>query len=53
MRGRARAATPDRTYRERMMVRRSDCVFLAAVLAIVAAVVVGLWYAGVARFAIE
>jgi energy-coupling factor transport system permease protein len=53
MDARAFGALPDRTYRERMMVRRSDWVFLAAVLAIVAAVVVGLWYAGVARFAIE
>ncbi|MFH0916422.1 MAG: energy-coupling factor transporter transmembrane component T [bacterium] len=45
-------ALPDRTYRERMVVRRSDWVFLAVVVATVAAVVVGFWLAGIARFTI-
>ncbi len=53
MDARAFGALPDRTYRERMMVRRSDWVFLAVVVAMVAAVVVGLWFAGIARFTIE
>jgi energy-coupling factor transport system permease protein len=53
MDARAFGALPDRTYRERMVVQRSDWVFLAAVVAIVAAVVVGFWFAGITRFTIE
>lgn len=53
MDARAFGALPNRTYRERMVVRRSDWVFLAAVVAIVAAVVVGFWFAGITRFTIE
>lgn len=53
MDARAFGALPGRTYRERMVVGRSDWVFLAATVAIVAVVVVGLWYAGIARFTIE
>jgi energy-coupling factor transport system permease protein len=52
MDARAFGALADRTYRERMVVRRSDWVFLAAGVAIVAAVVVGSWAAGIARFSV-
>ena len=53
MDARAFGALPDRTYRERMVVRRSDWIFLAVVVAIVAIVVAGLWYGGIARFTVE
>ncbi len=52
MDARAFGALPTRTYRERMVVRRSDWVFLAVVVAILAAVVVGSWWAGIARFTV-
>ncbi len=53
MDARAFGALPNRTYRERMVVRSSDWLFLAAAVAVTAAVVVGLWYAGITRFTIE
>jgi energy-coupling factor transport system permease protein len=53
MDARAFSALPDRTYRERMVVRRSDWLFLATVVAVVAAVVLGFWSAGITRFTIE
>ena len=52
MDARAFGALPTRTYRERMVVRCSDWVFLALVVAILAAVVVGSWWAGIARFTV-
>jgi energy-coupling factor transport system permease protein len=52
MDARAFGAFPGRSYRERVVVRRADWVFLAATGAVTAAIVVGLWYAGVARFAV-
>ena len=52
MDARAFAALPDRTYRELTVVRRGDWLFLAAVIAVVAAVVLGTWGAGIARFTV-
>lgn len=52
MDARAFGAFPDRTYRLRMVVRRGDWIFLVAVLAMVAALVVGLRLLGIARFTI-
>jgi energy-coupling factor transport system permease protein len=52
MDARAFGALPDRTYRERMVVRRSDWVFLAGVVTTVAVVVVAFWFAGITRFTI-
>jgi len=53
MDARAFGALPGRTYRERIVVRRSDWVFLAAVVAALAVVVAGLWMIGITRFTIE
>jgi energy-coupling factor transport system permease protein len=53
MDARAFGAMPTRTYRQRMIVRRSDWVFLAVAVAILAVVVVGLWLAGITRFTVE
>lgn len=52
MDARAFGAFSDRTYRERMVVDRSDWVFVAVALVVVAAVVVGSWRAGIARFTV-
>jgi energy-coupling factor transport system permease protein len=52
MDARAFGAFADRTYRQRMVVRRVDWVFLAGVIVIVASVVVGFWLLGVSRFTI-
>jgi len=52
MDARAFGAFPDRTYRERMMVRRADWVFLLAVVAVVAAVVVCFRLLGITRFTV-
>ncbi len=52
MDARAFGALPDRTYRERMVVRRSDWLYLLAVVALATAVVVGLRLAGITRFTI-
>jgi energy-coupling factor transport system permease protein len=52
MDARAFGALPDRTYRERMVVRSSDWLFLAIAMAVTAVVIVGLWSAGVTRFTI-
>ncbi|OFW57428.1 MAG: hypothetical protein A2133_06520 [Actinobacteria bacterium RBG_16_64_13] len=52
MDARAFGAFPERTYRERMTVRRADWLFVGAVILIVSAVVVALWCAGVTRFTI-
>ncbi len=53
MDARAFGALPDRTYRERMVVRTSDWLFLAAAIIVTAAVVLGLWWAGNTQFTIE
>ncbi len=53
MDARAFGALPERTYRERMVVRRSDWVFLACAVLLVAVVVLACWACGIARFAIE
>lgn len=53
MDARAFGAFSDRTYRERMVVRRADWLFLAAVVVAVGALVVGFWYAGLTRFTIQ
>lgn len=53
MDARAFGALPNRTYRERMVVRLYDWVFLAVTLLVTAAVVVGLWWAGITVFTIE
>jgi energy-coupling factor transporter transmembrane protein EcfT len=53
MDARAFGALPDRTYRERMVVRAADWLFLGAVVAVTAAVILGLWGAGHAHFTIE
>jgi energy-coupling factor transport system permease protein len=52
MDARAFGAFPERSYREHMVVRPTDWLMLAAVILVTAAVVAGLWWAGVARFAI-
>ncbi|MBN1628935.1 MAG: energy-coupling factor transporter transmembrane protein EcfT [Thermoleophilia bacterium] len=52
MDARAFGAFPDRTYRERVVVRRSDWVFLASVIAVAAVVVVACWGAGITRFTV-
>jgi len=52
MDARAFGAFPDRTYRERVVVRRADWVFLALVLAVVAVVVVACWAVGITRFTV-
>jgi energy-coupling factor transport system permease protein len=52
MDARAFGSFADRTYRERMVVRRDDWLFLAAVIAVVVAVVLGTWGAGIARFTV-
>jgi energy-coupling factor transport system permease protein len=52
MDARAFGALPDRTYRERIVVRRADWVFLAVVTVVLAAVVAGLWCAGITRFTV-
>jgi energy-coupling factor transport system permease protein len=53
MDARAFGALPTRTYRQRMVVRRSDWVFVVVVAAVLAVVVVGLWFAGITRFTVE
>jgi energy-coupling factor transport system permease protein len=53
MDARAFGALPGRSYRERVVVRRSDWLSLLAVVAIVGAVVTGLWWAGITRFTLE
>lgn len=53
MDARAFGALPGRTYRERMVVGRSDWGFLIAVVAMVAAVVAGFWSADITRFTLE
>ena len=52
MDARAFGAFPERTYRERMVVRRSDWLLVAGAVVIVAAVLVGCWYAGITKFTI-
>jgi energy-coupling factor transport system permease protein len=52
MDARAFGAFPDRTYRERVVVRSADWVFVASVVAVVAAVVVACWSAGITRFTV-
>jgi energy-coupling factor transport system permease protein len=52
MDARAFGALPGRTYRERMVVTRSDWVFLAAVVTALAVVIAGLWTAGITRFTV-
>ena len=52
MDARAFGAFPDRTFRERMVVRRADWVFLVVVLAVVAAVVVLFRGLGITRFTV-
>ncbi len=52
MDARAFGALPGRTYRERMVVQRADWLFLAAVIAVVVAVVLSTWGAGIARFTV-
>jgi energy-coupling factor transport system permease protein len=52
MDARAFGASPARSYRERIVVRRSDWVFLSVVVVVTAAVVVGFWWADVARFTV-
>lgn len=52
MDARAFGALSGRTYRQRMVVRLSDWVFLSVAAAMVAAVVVGSWWGGVTRFTI-
>jgi len=52
MDARAFGALPDRTYRERIVVRPADWVFLAIVVVATATIVLGFWYAGVARFTV-
>ena len=53
MDARAFGALPKRTYRERMVVNTADWLFLAAVIALVAAIVIGVWLSGVGRFTIS
>jgi len=53
MDARAFGAFPRRTYREREIVTKSDWVFLAVCVVVVALVVVGFWLLGVTRFTIE
>lgn len=53
MDARAFGALPERTYRERMVVRRSDGFFVACAVIVVAAVVIVCWMGGVTRFAVE
>lgn len=52
MDARAFGALPHRTYRERMVVRRSDGVFLVCAVTVVAVTVVGFWLAGITRFTV-
>jgi energy-coupling factor transport system permease protein len=52
MDARAFGAFSDRTYRERMVVRRADWAFVAVAVAVAAAVVVGFWALGIVRFAV-
>ena len=52
MDARAFGALPGRTYRRRLTVGRGDLVFLAAAVSVTAAVIVGLYLAGVARFSL-
>ncbi len=52
MDARAFGAFPDRTYRRRMMVDRGDKAFLAGVVAGTGLLLIGLWLAGVTRFAV-
>lgn len=52
MDARAFGAFPDRTFRRRMVVRGTDWLFLLAVVGLVAAVILGIWAAGIARFTI-
>ena len=52
MDARAFGALPTRTYRERVTVDRQDWLFTGTVVVVVAAIVVGLWLAGVVRFTV-
>jgi energy-coupling factor transport system permease protein len=52
MDARAFGAQPRRSYRERMVVRRGDWLFLGSVAVLTAALVVGLWLVGVTRFTV-
>jgi energy-coupling factor transport system permease protein len=52
MDARAFGALPTRTYRERMVVGRSDWLFVTVVVLMLAAVVLGSWWAGIARFVV-
>ena len=53
MDARAFGTLPGRTYRKRMVVQRADWVFVAAVVAVVAVVIGGLWLAGITQFTVE
>ncbi len=52
MDARAFGALPSRTYRRRMTVGRRDAVFLGTVVGVTVAVIVGLYLAGIAHFAL-
>lgn len=52
MDARAFGAFPDRTYRERMVVRGSDIVFLVVAVTLVAVIIAASWLLGIARFTI-
>ena len=53
MDARAFGALPTRTYRERLVVDRTDWLLVATVVLLLAAIVVVLWFAGVARFTVS
>jgi energy-coupling factor transporter transmembrane protein EcfT len=45
-------AFPSKTYRVKITVNRSDWLFVAGVAVVLVALLTGLWFLGVARFAI-
>jgi energy-coupling factor transport system permease protein len=53
MDARAFGAFPERSYRERIVVRRADVVFLAVSVAVVAAIILATWRLGIARFTVS
>ncbi len=53
MDARAFGAFPDRTFRERMTIRRNDWLFLLLVIVVVAAIVVFFRLLGITRFTVE